>query len=187
MENLPEVIELGPDEEAQRLWTAALEARVSEAHNLISLCSAINLGLRTCEILIVHHLQAVKSEFPATVAAQLDTPSPEVDAYRDGINVPKSLQFSDILDLLSEEELDCVSPGMHRGWEDRRFSCRRSRRTAQEAVGITLAEEARDQLLLLAAYRNRIFRCPPPTRILTKEIHAAFEHLVALAEKLLTL
>ena len=102
---------------------------------------------------------------------------PEVDTHRDAISVPNSLQFTDIVDLLSAEELECVSPGMHRGWEDRRFSCRRSRVSAQEAIGVTLDATERDQLLLLSAYRNRIFRYPPPIRVNTQDVLTAFESL----------
>ena len=104
-------------------------------------------------------------------------PVPEVDAYRDAVSVPTSLDFTEILDLLSAEGLECVGQRLHRGWEDRRFSCQRARDTAQEAVGLTLASEERDPLLLLSAYRNRIFRYPPPLRIVPGEITAGFEAL----------
>jgi len=107
-----------------------------------------------------------------------------VDTHRDAISIPNSLQFTDMVDLLSAEELECVSPGMHRGWEDRRFSCRRSRVSAQEALGVTLDATERDQLLLLSAYRNRIFRYPPPVRVHTHEVLSAFESLVRLVEGL---
>jgi hypothetical protein len=180
MSHLPEVIELGPEEEFQRLWTGALEAQRSAPTSLVSLCESLDLGLHAAEILVIQRLQLIKDQFPATIAIQLETPAPEVDAYRDAISVPKSLQFTDVVDLLSAPALDCVSPGMHRGWEDRRFSCRRSRATAQGAIGVTLDATARDQLLLLAAYRNRLFRYPPPIRLVTREIAGAFESLVVL-------
>ena len=104
--------------------------------------------------------------------------------YRDAINAPNSLPFIAVLDLLSGEELECVAPGLHRGWEDRRFSCRRSRVTACEALGITLEEGEREQLLLLAAYRNRIFRSPPPVRVVREEILAANPALNHLVQRL---
>ena len=117
--------------------------------------------------------------------ASAETPSPEVDTHRDAINVPSTLQFTDVLDLLSGEELECVSPGMHRGWEDRRFSCRRSRATARDALGITLEPADRDNLLRLSAYRNRLTRYPPPIRIVPNEIVDAFDSLVPVVETLL--
>ncbi len=39
-------------------------------------------------------------------------------------------------------------------------------------------------LLLLAAYRNRLFRYPPPIRIVPAEISAAFPVLQGLVESL---
>ncbi len=177
-----EVIELGPEEEAKRLWGRTLEAR--NAGDLVSLCEALDLGLHAAEILVIHLLQPIKDRFPATIGLQLNMPDPDVDAHRDGINVPKTLEFTDVIDLLSAEELECVSPGMHRGWEDRRFSCRRSRAAAQAAVGISLSSEGQEQLLLLAAYRNRLFRSPPPVRVMPGQIQAAFPQLEKLVEGL---
>jgi hypothetical protein len=174
MNELPEIMELGPEEEAERLWQGALEAQVSAPEDLVALCGVLDLGLRAVEILVTHRLQPVKDQFPATIGIQLDTPSPDVEAYRDAVNIPNSLSFTAILDLLSAEGLECVNPGLHRGWEDRRFSCKRSRVTANGALGIALGEEEREALLLLSAYRNRIFRSPPPVRVVRAEVLAAF-------------
>ena len=184
MSEMPDVIQLGAEEEADRLWKGALRAQESASEDFIALCEALDLGLRAAEILVTHRLQPVKDKFPATIGIQLDTPSPEVDAHRDAITIPTSLPFTDILDLLSGEEMECVAPGLHRGWEDRRFSCRRSRVTAAEALGITLNEEEREQLLLLSAYRNRIFRSPPPVTVVRDDILNAFPALNRLVEAL---
>ena len=185
MTELPEIVELGPEEEARRLWTGAKEARERAEKDLIALFEAVELGLRAVEILVIERLSPVRDRFPATIAIQLDRPRPEVDTVEDAITVPNSLQFTEILDLLSEEGLECVAPGLHRGWEDRRFSCKRSRTTAQEALGVALKKEERTDLLLLSAYRNRIFRAPPPVQVVPAEIRRAFQSLEALAEGLL--
>ncbi len=103
---------------------------------------------------------------------------------RDAEHQPHTLQFIHAIDMLSEDGLSCVATDLHRGWEDRRFSCRRSRVSAQEAIGVTIDATERDQLLLLAAYRNRIFRYPPPIQLNTKDILAAFEGLVRFVEGL---
>ena len=184
MTQLPDVIELGPMDEAMRLWGAAVKAREAAAEDLVSLCESLDLGLHAAEILVIQLLQPVKDNFPATIGVQLSMPMPEVDAHRDGVNVPKVLQFHDVVDLLSAEDLECVSPGLHRGWEDRRFSCRRSRTAAQEAIGVTLSAADQDQLLLLAAYRNRLFRYPPPVRVVPGEILPAFQRLERLMDGL---
>ena len=70
-----------------------------------------------------------------------------MDVLRDAVHVPNCLEFTAILDLLSSEDLDCVSPAMHRGWEDRHFACRRSRVTAREALDVTLDAGEREKLL----------------------------------------
>lgn len=127
MTELPGTIELGPEDEARRLWGGALEARKDAATDVVPLLESLDLGLHAAEILVIRSLQPVKGDFPATIGLLLNMPSPEVDPYRDAIDAPRVLGFTDAIDLLSAEELVCVSPGMHRGWEDRRFSCRRSR------------------------------------------------------------
>ena len=181
---LPGTITLGPDDEARRLWSAAQAARARAETDLVALIEALDLGIRAAEVLAIQLLQPAKERLPATIAAQLATPAAEVEPHRDAIHVPKVIQFIDVVDLLSEEELECVSPGMHRGWEDRAFACRRSRRVARETVGVTLTAPDQAHLLLLAAYRNRLFRCPPPVRLVTADIQSALPVLDRLVEQL---
>lgn len=185
MSALPEVITLGPEEEATRLWQGACAAAEQAETELVSLYEALDLGIRAAEILVIQKLQLVKDRFPATIALQLELPVAEVEAIRDAVTVPKALDFTEILDLLSAEDLECVGPRLHRGWEDRRFSCQRSRRTARKAIGLSLDAADREHLLLLAAYRNRLFRYPPPIRIVPAEIRAAFPVLRRVVEALL--
>lgn len=175
---------LGAEEEADRLWRRALEARELAADDLVALCESIDLGIRAVEILAIGRLQAAVDGFPATIGLLLDLPEPRVDPVRDAVEVPDALQFTDVLDLLSAEELDCVSPRLHRGWEDRRFSCRRARNTAATAVDVRLEEEERGRLLLLSAYRNRLFRIPPPVRVDPGEVLPALDELARLEERL---
>lgn len=184
MTKLPDEMTLGAEDEASRLWTGAREARPRAENDLVALCEALDLGIRAAEILVGRKLQPLKDRFPATVALQLNLPDLEVDTYRDAVAVPKSLQFIDMIDLLGEDELKCVSPGMHRGWEDRWFACRRSRGTAREIVGVTLDEATQDDLLVLEAYRNRIFRYPPPVKIRPAQVLKAYGSLETLVEKL---
>lgn len=185
MTELPGAIQLGLEDEARRLWNGALEAQKDAAVDLVSLVESLDLGLHAAEILVIQRLQPIKESFPATIGLLLNTPSPEVDPSQDAIHVPRVLGFIDAIDLLSAEELECVSPGMHRGWEDRRFSCRRSRTAARAALGITLTERDQKQLLVLAAYRNRLFRCPPPVRVVPGEIISAYGCLENLVNGLL--
>lgn len=186
MSRLPDVVELGLADEARRMWAGSRKARIAASEEFVALSEALDLGLHAAEILVIRRLQPVRPKFPATIGLQLELPTPDVDPHRDGIVSPHTLQFHDIVDLLSDEGLECVSPGMHRGWEDRRFSCRRSRATAQSAIGVSLDESEQADLLVLAAYRNRLFRYPPPVRIVPTEITSAFEALDRLVGRLVT-
>ena len=177
MNHLSELIILSPEEEATRLWEGAQRAQEQAVNDLVALCESLDLGLRAAEILVTQKLQPVKDQFPATIGLLLETPHPEVNPHRDAVTVPKSLQFTDLLDLLSEEMLDCIGPGIHRGWEDRTLSCRRSRKTAQEVIEVTLSSNNREQLMLLAAYRNRLFRYHRPVEIHPQKITSAFTDL----------
>ncbi|MHC4931193.1 MAG: hypothetical protein ACYTGV_03270 [Planctomycetota bacterium] len=184
MSRLPETISLTPEEEAERLWKGSQDAFAAAADDFIFLCSALDLGVRAVETMAIQRLQPARASFPATIGSQLETPDPEVQPARDALAVPRTLQFIQILDLLSEDELECVSPRLHTGWEDKHYSCLRSRSLARETIGLSLGAEARAGLLLLAAYRNRIFRTPPPIRIVTKDLLDAFPALVDLYGKL---
>lgn len=177
-----ETVTLDARGEARRLWVAASAAIGRD--DLVSLCEAVDLGVRAAEVLAVDRLQQVKSDFPATVVALLELPEPGVDTHRDAVSVPSTLAFAEILDLASEAGLECVGPHLHRGWEDRRYSCGRARAIAAGALGFTLGAPQRESLLLLGAYRNRLFRYPPPVRVDPGAIRAALPALEALMQQL---
>lgn len=180
MTMLAETITLGPEEEAERLWQGAHAAFTRAGDDLVALCQCLDLGLRAAEILVFQRLLPVRDRFPATIGMQLEVPAAAVDVVRDAAAEARALQFTEILDLLSADDLPCVSPRLHRGWEDRSSACGRSRRTAREATGVALTAAERDQLLLLAACRNRIFRHPPPLQLEPRRVLAAFPALARL-------
>ncbi len=184
MSKLPEMIALSSDEEARRLWRGAVEARARADADFIALCEALDLGVHAAEILAIQKLQPVRDKFPATIALQLEMPAAALDVERDAITAPKAIGFTDVLDLASAEGLECVGPRLHRGWEDRRFACRRSRATAFDALGFALEQGERDLLMVLSAYRNRIFRYPPPLEVRPAEITGAWSALSRLVERL---
>ena len=179
-----EAITLSPTEEADRLWRGALDAYDQSDQTITTICEYLDLGLRTAEILVVRKLQPVKGRFPATIGMMLESPEAEIQVYRDAVDVPHTVQFTEALDLLSEEGLECVGPNLHRGWEDRRFSCRRSRRTSLDAIGFSIGEADRERLLMLSACRNRIFRLPPPVTLEPEAIRSDFSSLIDLVERL---
>ena len=184
MSELAKEVLLSPDAEAERLWVGAQEAFRKGRESFAELSKAIDLGVRVVEILTCRCLEGVRNEFPATITAMLESPPPDVDPKRDFLQPPKSLRFIDAIDMLSAADMPCVSPELHRGWEDRVRSCRRSRARAGAAIGVSLDEKQRDALMVIGAYRNRIFLLPPPVRIVADEVLGAFPALVDLVERL---
>jgi len=178
------IIVLRPRDEAARLWRVANVALERAGERFEWLCEALDLGARAVEIVTIDRLQPVRARFPATIGSQLELPEPEVDVLRDAMAHPNALQLIDVIDLLSEDGESCVSPQLHRGWEDRRASCSRSRELARSACGTSIEPPAREQLLLLEAYRKRIFRFPPPVRIVPAEIRQAYPALTRLYDAL---
>ncbi len=175
---------LKPKFEAQRLWDGTLEALRKAPKGIIHLCEAIDLGTRVVEILTVQRLESVRDKFPATIASLLKAPPPEVEADRDFLHAPKWLRYIDVLDLLSGKQLSCISPQLHHGWEDKHSACHRVRAYTAEVTGISLGEKSRDDLILIGAYRNRIFRLPPPVRIIPNEVMGAYLTLINVVERL---
>jgi hypothetical protein len=178
------VIRLEARDEAERLWSGARQSRDQAESSLVDLCQALDLGVRAAEILVGQKLQPQRHDWPATIELLLEPPPPAVDRQRDSTHLPRTLQFIHVLDMLSADGLDCVSPDLHRGWEDRRFSCQRSRERARAAVGVTLDAAGRDRLLLLCAYRNRLFRMHPPVEVVVDDVVAAWPALEELVGKL---
>ncbi len=181
-----EAVTLTPEQEAERLWQGSEQEFAAAADDLARLCAALELGVRAAEVLAVLRLRTVKKDLPATIGMLLEHPPEEVDSWRDVVQMPKSLSFAETIDMLSEEGLECVTPHLHHGWEDRRRSCGRARETARRATGVTLDTATRDRLMILAAYRNRIFSTPPPVRIVPSEIVDAFPTLRELVQQLST-
>jgi hypothetical protein len=177
-------VRISPSDEAVRLWRGATENFERARSDFGGLLSALNLGVRAVEIAAVRKLQRVAARFPATIQDQLGAPPEAVDVLRDALAAPKSLHFVEVLDLLSDDALDCVGPTLHRGWEDKRPACVRSRELAREATGVHLDAESRGRLLLLAAYRNRLFWLPPPVRVVVPDVIDAFPALARLYETL---
>lgn len=184
MSKLVENVYLSAEAEAERLWYGAQEAFHEARESIVCLSEAVDLGVRVVEIMTVRRLQPFRDAFPATIASLLESPTPHVDPKRDFLHPAKSLRFIDVLDMLSATDLPCISPDLHHGWEDRVASCRRSRVRTKRATQISVDETQRDALMLIGAYRNRIFLLPPPVQIVTNEVLDAFPILVELVERL---
>lgn len=179
-----QVFTLGPEQEAVRLWEGAEAELKSAPTDFVALCEALDLGIRAAQILAILRVEPARESLPSTVATLLDRPPAKVDPWRDVVHLPKTLQFAEAIDLLSADELECITPHLHHGWEDRTWSCRRARKAARGAAGISLDKEMRDRLMILAAYRNRIFERSPPVEVDPSAIIEAFPALRELVEQL---
>ncbi len=184
MNELPELLHLSPFEEADRLWRGARDAFSTAGERLVSLSSAVDLGLRAAELYAVGRLRDTKHAFPPQIRDRLEAADPRVHWRRDALETPACVDFRVLLDLMSEAELECIAPDAHLSDEPSRFSCERCRAAAHAALGFSLSGEDRDLLLLLLAYRNRIFRCAPPVDVRKAEILVAFPALAQLVERL---
>ncbi len=184
MIDVNEVLELSAADEASRLWEASKEIYHAAPQDVSAILESLDLGIRAVEILGFHRIEPVRDKFPATIASHLEPPAPDVEVQRDAVEQPRCLGFRELLDLMSEEELPCVARDMHHGWEDRRCACMRGRALTNEAIGFSVGADDREQLLLLLAYRNRIFRYPPPVRIVVSEVVDSFPRLEELVKKL---
>lgn len=184
MSRLMEAVRLTPREEADRLWDEAREAMRRGPESFVDLTEALDLGIRAAELYTLLALRPLRHSYPVLITSLLEDSPAEIHVDRDAIHVPRGLEFLDILDLLSEPKLPCISRELHQGWEDPWFSCQRSRDTSKKAVRSPLQEVERDELLLLLACRNRIFRLPPPVVIPVADVVAAFPTLERVVSEL---
>ena len=184
MSTQSEGVVLSPHAEAERLWSGAQEAFQQARDGIAPLSETIDLGMRVVEILTIECLRKVRLEFPTSVATLLDPPPLEINLTRDFLNAPKTLRLIDALDMLSDPELTCISPGLHKGWVDHVQVCRELRTNTKRATGLSLDANQRGALMLIGAYRNRIFLLPPPVRIVPDEVLGAFPVLSELVGQL---
>lgn len=184
MNRLPEVLTLDIQEEARRLWRGAQLAFQQADSSVVALCESIDLGVRAAELFAVRSLQEMREGFPEPLRAHLQSQEPKIHWFRDAMDGVPCLQFRVLLDLMSEPELECIAAELHEGAVKAPFPCERARASARAVLGFTLGGEDRDLLLLLLAYRNRIFRCVPPVELRKEEVLVAFPALVQLVEKL---
>lgn len=146
---------------------------------------ALSMGLRAAQLLAFQLLSGVRDQFPATVQALMSRPQPVLDVHRDAQASPDdTLSLVNILDLLSAEQLLCISPEMHRGWQDKKQSCREARQISREAAGFSLDSLDRAGLLAAVALRNRLLRMPPPAIVDPETVRSTLESVFGLVMRL---
>jgi hypothetical protein len=147
------------------------------------LSEALGMAIRAAHVLGHEHLIKVEHELPASIQSMMELPEPKLDAGRDAFVEPLDyLGFVDILDTISDANLECVAPRLHRGWQDKRESCRNTRRAAKQSVGFSIGYSFRESLLEAAAIHNRVFLVPAPVELTLGKVKTAFASVLQLTE-----
>ncbi len=167
------------------LLNALERSGAARSNKPLEQAAGLALAVRALQVLCLHRLQPVREKFPATNRALMQVPDPQIEPERDALALPADfLGTIDIIDLLSEPELACVAPHLHRGWQDRRRSCDQARGLAAEAFGFSITGDERESLLAALAICNRVFCIPPPVTLEVAGVAAAYEPVLALIERI---
>ncbi len=136
--------------------------------------TALAIWMRAVEIQVSDRLQPVIHRFPATIQGHFTRPdSPIVGAQDAYLDKGAGANMLDILELLGETTLSCISPRLYRGWQDRNQARIDARKITAEVMGFTLSAADREPLLAALALRNRVFMTPPPVDIEETQLDAA--------------
>ncbi len=125
--------------------------------------AALALWMRAAEILLADRLEPVIPRFPATIQAHFTRPDgPTVGAQDAYLDPAAGAGMLDLLELLGETTLSCISPRLYRGWQDRNQARIDARKLACGQVGFALDSGEREGMLAALALRNRLFLAAPP-------------------------
>lgn len=170
---------------AKGLLDALERSGAGQSSQPLEQAAGLALAMRALQLLCLYRLQPVRESFPATNRALMPVPEPVIEPARDALALPADfLGAIEIVDLLSEQDLDCVAPQLHRGWQDRRRSCAQARELAAEAFGFSITGDERQALLGALAICNRVFCIPPPVALLPAVVSAAFGPVLGLIERI---
>lgn len=179
------LIELDDLTQAAQLLECLERTRLDKSESAVEVALALAMAVRSAQLLAFQHLAQVKDRFPAPIQAVLARPEAAVSLDRDlQGSTGDSLSFANILDLLSEKDLPCISMGLHRGWQDKRQSCRQARGVTCTAVGFYLNKEERDHLLMASVLLSRTLEMPLPARVDLDELRGAVRRVLALITRL---
>ncbi len=170
---------------AKTILASAARSGLGRSDQPEDLMQALLLSTRAAHLLALHKIQAVRAKFPATLQALLSQPDPAIEVTRDAFTEPRDfICFDDLLDLLSAEALPCTAPRLHRGWQDKKQSCRDARKITAGAVGLSLQPDERDALLEGWALQNRFFFMPPPLQLSADQVVRCLPPVLGLIKRL---
>ncbi|MHC4605355.1 MAG: hypothetical protein ACYTAF_00275 [Planctomycetota bacterium] len=138
---------------AEKLLAGADVERLKASDDAVEIARAVGAVMRAAVLLGLERLAGAADEFPASIRGLMRGEAPD------------PFGFADLVDLLSDEGLECVSPRLHQGWQDRTQSCRTARAAGRKAAGFGIDAETREALLAGLVLHNRVFRLPPPAQL----------------------
>jgi hypothetical protein len=142
-------------------------------------------GWHTTAMLVYMRLQPHRVAFDAWVQDYLDTGEPVLDIERDAHwENRKRFTSLEMLDLLSDTDLQMLEPEFYQGWQDKATRCKTIRTRVREIVGGSIGDSQRQQLLLLLAAYHRLVRLPAAVELDVATIRDSLPALFALWELL---
>jgi hypothetical protein len=170
---------------ALRILARLERSTLVAADDPFELAEALGMAVRAAHVLGQAHLLKIEQELPAGVQSMMELPETSLDAGRDAFVEPLDyLSFVDILDAISDDNLECVAPHLHRGWQDKKESCRNARRATKSSVGFSIGFSFRESLLQAAAIYNRVFLVPAPVELEINAVKTAVSSVLQLIENL---
>ncbi len=171
---------------ALRLLQRLEQSRFADSDDIFEASEALGLVVRAAHLLGHQHLKKIEQELPSSMQTMMELPDLKLDAGRDAFVEPLDyLSFVDILDAISDENLECVAPHLHRGWQDKKQSCRNARRATKQCVGFSIEYRFRERLLQAGAIYNRVLLVPAPVELNLSEVKTAFSSVLILIENLI--
>ncbi|MCP4603663.1 MAG: hypothetical protein GY847_24625 [Proteobacteria bacterium] len=170
---------------AERLLKSLVQSQLAASDDPIELAYAVGIEIRAAHLIGMEHINAVSHEFPASIQGLMDLPEPEIDTDRDAyVESHDYIGFLELIDILSEEESECIAPHIHRGWQDKVQSCREARGIARNATKYSIGTNYREWLLKAMAIHNRVFHVPAPVQLHSTKVRTALSSVLDLIERL---
>lgn len=170
---------------AEQLMAVLDHVKPGANSSLVELAWCIEAVQRAVYLLAFDAFAEQADSYPVTIQSLLSRPDPELSIDRDALVEPQEvLGFAEVIDMLSHQQLSCVAPRLHRGWQDKKQSCRETRQLSSGAVGTSLDQTERDGLLAGLAIRNRVFVLPPPLTVDVAQAREALAPLLALVKRI---
>jgi len=170
---------------AEQLLTGVERGGLAASDDPIDVARAIRLCLRAAQALAFQLFEAVRDDYPVTIQALMATPETGLDVDLDArIDPTELLGFVELLDMLSDSGLSCIAPRLHRGWLDKKQSCREARLVSTGRAGFALTGGEREDLMLGLAVTNRVFVVPPPFEGEAERWKRALPPMLNLVERL---